>query len=643
MADDRLDRLERRLAALEQIVRQLAQRADLASDASPPRPTPPPAPTARPSAGGGGPTPASTPVGPRPRRSFPIALPDLERWAGLRGLLAVGVVALIVAAGYLLKLAFDEGWISPVVRSVGGVVVGLIVGGLGFRLEGRGLRTYGASLIGTGAAIIYLSLWAAVALYGLVAPFTGLAGLALVSASVALVAAALDVEALGVAAALGLLVAPGVVGQRGHADALLAFLAITSGGLAFLALRQRLWRSATMVVAAGYFGLAAFRAASDATPLALVAYSAIGGALGLRTGLRQRWWETRLLAFVGAWTLLFVAADRLHPVAWAVVGGLVLAVPIWQTGLEHAARWPVAAGATALGEVLYFFLTPWFVSLLLLNAVSTSFAWRDGVVGAAIAIPYLIGGYPRGRLAFLTVGAAALALGILAQFEGVAAVWLLLLVGLAWAGADHARHRLDGRWMALGTVGVAALRLLGPEEAQRRVGGAFVDGWALALWGLSGAITILAAGGWRRDADRPDRMPMVLWSAAGAFLFGGVSLELVRWFHARALAPLTADLASGLAVSAWWLLFAAGLVVAGFRLARRPLRGVGITIVFLTLGKVALWDLASLEALYRVGSVFLLGLVSLFLAYLYHRADRAGRTTGDQAPTATPADIDGTA
>jgi uncharacterized membrane protein len=48
--------------------------------------------------------------------------------------------------------------------------------------------------------------------------------------------------------------------------------------------------------------------------------------------------------------------------------------------------------------------------------------------------------------------------------------------------------------------------------------------------------------------------------------------------------------------------------------------------------KVLLFDLSSLDALYRVGSVLILGLVFLLLAYLYHRQ---GRSNGPQ-PKETP-------
>ena len=49
--------------------------------------------------------------------------------------------------------------------------------------------------------------------------------------------------------------------------------------------------------------------------------------------------------------------------------------------------------------------------------------------------------------------------------------------------------------------------------------------------------------------------------------------------------------------------------------------------------KVLVYDLSSLDALYRVGSVFILGLVFLLLAYLYHRQGRRGSTQpGESAP-----------
>ena len=79
-------------------------------------------------------------------------------------------------------------------------------------------------------------------------------------------------------------------------------------------------------------------------------------------------------------------------------------------------------------------------------------------------------------------------------------------------------------------------------------------------------------------------------------------------------------------MSAWWLLFAAGLVTLGFRLSLQPARVAGLAVAGLAVAKVIFFDLSSLDALYRVGSVFLLALVALSLAYLYYRHDRSART-----------------
>jgi uncharacterized membrane protein len=98
----------------------------------------------------------------------------------------------------------------------------------------------------------------------------------------------------------------------------------------------------------------------------------------------------------------------------------------------------------------------------------------------------------------------------------------------------------------------------------------------------------------------------------------------------KTLSVQTASLASGLAVSAWWLVFAAALVGLGFRRALKPARIAGLGVAGLAVVKVLLFDLSSLDALYRVGSVFILGLVFLLLAYLYHRQGRmAGGERGE--------------
>jgi uncharacterized membrane protein len=636
--DDRLERLEQRMAVLETLVRQLAGRAGpQAPSIVVPPPTPEPArhpvPPPPPALGAGVP-PAAGPAPSRPasgRTANPFPSLGSERWIGQRVFLGIGVVALLAAAGYLLKLSFDRGWISPVMRCVGGIVAGLAVGALGWRLEPR-YRTYGAALVGAGAGIIYLCIWAASRLYGVLPSAPGIVGLALVSVALAMIAAAIDVEALGVAAALGAFFAPVFLGSdRTNADLLLLYLASMAAGLGLVEARHR-WRLAAFVVSASYFGVGAAGAGDHAVAWGVLLYGLAGGAAGLYVGLRERWWETRLLTFSGGWTLLAAAGERLSQ-HWAVLAaGVVLSLPIWWHALRHPRVLPIrldsrveGAGWSA-GEAFYFLATPVLLGWAVHGLDRVRFDAAPWLPPFIVALPYLLAGYLRLRPAFAAVGAAAVAIAAMERWAGVPQVWALLALAVLWASLDPLLDRRDGRWYGLLTL-LAALQQLfdGAAGARQAEDAAFTGPWALALWGGVAATVGFAARLWRVEGGREDiRLVRAgLWIIAGLMALFGVTGELRRYFELRTLDAKAAGLASGLAVSAWWLLFAAGLVTLGFRLSLQQARIAGLAVAGLAVAKVVFFDLSSLDALYRVGSVFLLALVALTLAYLYYRHDRS--------------------
>ena len=399
--DDRLDRLEQRLAVLETLVRQLAAGGVARQAVAPPpclsaaglAPAPPPA--ASPPDGGAtgrrrSPSAARRPVRRRASRGRPLrrhrigaplpprlaprlprsgrrrglAALDSEQWIGQRVFLGIGVVALLMAAGYLLKLSFDRGWISPVMRCAGGVLAGLGVGALGWRLESR-YRTYGAALVGAGAGIIYLSIWAASRLYGVLpsdvrhrrpGPRLRRAGDDRVRHQrrgarhhgrarrvPGARPARPEPDQRRSAPAL-----PRQHGRRPGARRRPAALAPRHLGNRGQLLRRR-HRSAP---------------AEHAYPWGVLLFGLIGGTAGLYLGLRERWWETRLLTFSGGWTLLSAAGERI-PQHWAVLAaGLVLSAPVWWHGLRRPQVFPLHLGPQgegtgwSAGEALYFFVTP---------------------------------------------------------------------------------------------------------------------------------------------------------------------------------------------------------------------------------------------------------------------------------------------
>ncbi len=621
-ADDRLERLEHRVAALETLVRSVLA----GSPAPPPEHPAPPRP----------PPPALGPVPPPPRPSSSpprrVTLPDFtEKWIGQRVLLAVGVFALIMAVGYLLKLSFERGWIPPIARCAGGAVLGIVVGALGWRLYSR-YRTYGAALIGCGAGIIYLSVWAACRLYGVIPSTAGIVGLALVSVSLAMIAFAINVEALGLTAALGAFMAPVLLGsEQANSNFLLLYLSSMAAGLGLVAARLR-WRLTTFVVAASYFGIGTAGAADRALPVAVLLFAVAGGTAGLYLGLKESWWETRALTFTGGWVLLAAATRRLDPHWPVVLSALALSAPVWWHAFRKPQALPLRLYAEgegpgwSAGEAMYFFTTPVLFGWALHGLAPDRFDATPGLLPLLVAIPYVLVGYLRPRPAFASVGAAAAAIAVGQQWDSIERVWGLLALALVWPALDHRLDRTDGRWYGLATLVVAVSHLLEGAAASRpSLDPAFAGSWSFGLWAAIAATAVLAA---RLFRVRPgevelERIRSGLWIVAGLLLLFGVTGEIRRFFrleHAE-----EASLAGGLAVSAWWLVYAAALVTYGFRRDQKQLRLAGLAAAGLAVVKVIFFDLSSLDALYRVGSVFLLGLVTLSLAYLYYRNDSSER------------------
>jgi uncharacterized membrane protein len=153
---------------------------------------------------------------------------------------------------------------------------------------------------------------------------------------------------------------------------------------------------------------------------------------------------------------------------------------------------------------------------------------------------------------------------------------------------------------------------------------AFTGTWSLALYTYLGATAVTALS-WRARPGQPDWLEsgtMVLWSLFGLAVFAGGSLEIHRFFDARADVWPAARLAGDLGISVFWLLFAGATVWLGFRRNHAAIRGTGLAVAALAAAKITLYDLGRLEALFRVGSFFVLALLALAVAYAYNRKAR---------------------
>ncbi|MDB5042031.1 MAG: rane protein, partial [Candidatus Eremiobacteraeota bacterium] len=225
MDSNRYDALDARLTLLERQARQL--RADLAAAAPP---APGPAAEAAPPRVEGTP---QIPVAPREKSS-------LETLVAGRGLQLAGLLLVLLGTAFFLDLAFTSGWIGPAQRIILGLVAGSALIGAGARLL-RGTYTYLAEgLVGLGAGILYLSLWASVAVFPQlhVARPAAFAAMIAVTAVVAALSALRRSERLALIGLVGGFLTPVLLsgGPTAHVE-LATYLLVLAGGMLALSAR----------------------------------------------------------------------------------------------------------------------------------------------------------------------------------------------------------------------------------------------------------------------------------------------------------------------------------------------------------------------------------------------------------------------
>jgi len=606
---DVIEQLERRVATLENMVRRLtfvANTSEQLRNSVSPTPRPP-----------------RTPVVHAPVPDTPgAARGDLEQWFGQRGLLAVGVAALLIAAALFLKYAFDRGWISPLLRSIGAVALGLAVAAWGHDRIRRGMRRYGAAMIGAGSGLGYLGLWAAAGPYALLERRVGILLLAVTTVAVTMLALHHEIEGLAIWALGGAYLAPIILATAPNPQGFLAYLEVIGLGTAITAYAMN-WRLTFNVALFGYLILAGAGAApAIATPLGawLVAGVPI---LALQVTLRRSWPEARLGIVLWAWVLLAIGLASVigsERARWLALGAAVVVTGVlwWQQFQRDpfSQETERSLGLTNSSVERLLFIANPIAFMLLANAVEIRLIrGAFQIVPIALAAAYLPAGWFRRGASHLITGFMLVGFAMVFPWEpaSITIGWMVLaLVALA---AEREWGRAGGRYAALALATAACICLFSAGLSDRAYQpSVFTNSWALALYVVVAGTAVGAY--WWGAAGNAVR---VMWVLCGSAVFAGASLQLHDYFGR--IAPLAGDLA----LSVWWLLFAGGMVFLGFRLNHKLIRSIGLGVAAFAGLKIVLVDLANLQALYRVGSFFALAMIALAVAYAYNQKARVGQ------------------
>ena len=148
---------------------------------------------------------------------------------------------------------------------------------------------------------------------------------------------------------------------------------------------------------------------------------------------------------------------------------------------------------------------------------------------------------------------------------------------------------------------------------------------ALAL----GAVAIAAGRAAWSSREPHVRLGLIAGEAATGLYLASIAIVAAFQPEAGALAPTLFDLGvrqeGQLVLSAFWAIAGVTVLLTGLRTKRRELRLGALGLLGLAVGKVFVFDLATLTAGYRVASFLVLGLLLLAAGFAYERlrGDRA--------------------
>ncbi|MHC8364752.1 DUF2339 domain-containing protein [Pseudomonas sp. ZT5P21] len=585
------------------------------------------------------------PATPRGPNFIERAIGGARNWLfGGNTVLRVGVVLLFLGLAFLLRYA-TEGMVVPVeLRYAGVAAVALGLLGLGWWLRHRN-HNYALMLQGTGIAVLYLTVFAAMRLHPLLDPTAALGLLVAVTVFSAILAITQDSLALACAAALGGFAAPILTSTgAGNHVALFSYFALLNAGI-FAIAWFKTWRLLNLIGFVGTFG--------------------IGFAWGLRSYTPQLLWSTE--PFLILFFLMYLAIGLLFArrkllemsdapeddsrealLRWSarqgdyVDGTMLFGPPLVGFGLQFALvqhlEFAAAFSTLALG-MIYMGLARLLMGGRALLLAETCLAL--GVIFASLAIP--LGLDARWTSAAWSVeGAGIFWLGLRQHRPLARAFALLLQLGSALAFLSELRvgdgSLLDGAPLGALMLGVALLfsfyqlRKALPEQASEweRKGLPVLACLGLTFFYLLAPLFFLTHG------------TAIAWALAGlATLFVGLRLQSRTFlFTAFAVQLLGGALfllrlqgssnESGAVFSAGWSgLLSASLIglalIVGMLLAARDdrvrsdvrlLRGLsvvllaGLVLINLAVLFVLPWQTAS--AVWAVSGLFIIWL-SLYL------------------------------
>ncbi len=576
-------------ARVESLERQLAELRTQPSARFRQSPPPPPRPAQASN--------AEYPIAPDFAKHLPKVTGSLENRIGSQLFSRIGIVALLVGTALFLKWAIDNHWIGQTGRIAAGLIAGAAIIVWSERFRKHGFNAFSYSLKAVGSGVLYLSLWAAFQLYHLLPAEAALGAMILVTAWNAYMAWSQNSQILAAYALAGSFATPLLLSTGGNHEIFLFtyILAIDIATVVLVRLKSwpRLLLGAFPATVAFFIGW----------------YAEFYGAFNVGQQV-----ETTTVFIILFFVTFILPSLRIGDAKRS-------STPITEVFLPLAnAIFVALALYSVLQDSHHRELLPWVAVLLgalylglmrLPEARVTSAAHLSlAVVFLTIAIPLKASGH------WITIGWLA---------EGVALLWVSARLSApapepTAVSVHRILRRLAVAALVLGFCGL----LIQPFWLYSQIDTAFLNSrFATSLFGIaalaaSAAIALRA----RKHEDAASSSWLQIAGASIIALNLVAVLACVRELETtwrQTYGNPEANLKKSLAISAFLMLYGAGLLAVGFWKRSAFLRWQAIVLLAFTIGKTFLYDTRDLSQGYRILSFLGLGALLMAISFAYQK------------------------